>query len=116
MAEVLDAARSAGATGAGYVLLRLPGSVKNVFETRIRAALPLRAEKIMHRIRETRNGALYDSRFGLRGRGEGHYAQAINQVFRTTKRRLGFDDDAPFARPDTFRRPEKRAPQLSLFT
>jgi len=38
------------------VLLRLPGSVKEVFETRIRASLPLRAEKILHRIRETRGG------------------------------------------------------------
>ena len=116
MAEVLEAAREAGATGAGYVLLRLPGSVKEVFESRIRAALPLRAEKIMHRIRETRNGALYDSRYGVRGRGEGHYAEAINAVFRTTKRRLGFEMDRCVERPDTFRRPAKAAPQLSSFT
>ena len=116
MADVLEAARAAGATGAGYVLLRLPGSVKEVFETRIRAALPLRADKILHRVRETRGGALYDSRFGIRGRGEGHYAEAIGAVFRTTKRRLGYELDRWAEQPDTFRRPEKAAPQLSLFT
>ncbi len=116
MASVMEAARNAGAMGAGYVLLRLPGSVKDVFESRIRAALPLRAEKILHRVRETRNGALYDSRFGVRGRGEGHYAEAIGQVFRTTKRRLGFNLDRLAQRPDTFKRPEKEQPQMSLFT
>jgi hypothetical protein len=89
--------------------------VKEVFETRIRAALPLRAEKILHRVRETRGGALYDSRFGVRGRGEGHYAQAINQVFRSCVRRLGLDAPRWPERPNTFRRPEKVLPQLSLF-
>ncbi len=116
MAEVLEAAKSAGATSAGYVLLRLPGSVKNVFETRVRAALPLRAEKILPRVRETRGGALYDSRFGVRGRGEGPYAEAIAAVFRTTVKRLGLDRERWASRPATFRRPPKVEPQLSLFT
>ncbi len=115
MAEVLEAARDAGATSAGYVLLRLPGAVKDVFETRIRAALPLRAEKILHRVRETRGGALYDSRFGVRGRGEGLYAEAINQVFHSCVKRLGLNAPRWPERPNTFRRPEKVVPQLSLF-
>ena len=115
MAEVLEAARDAGATSAGYVLLRLPGAVKDVFETRIRATLPLRAEKILHRVRETRGGALYDSRFGVRGRGEGQYAEAINQVFKSCVKRLGLNAPRWPARPNTFRRPEKLLPQLSLF-
>ncbi len=114
LAHVLEAARDAGATTAGYVLLRLPGSVKTVFEARMRAALPLRAEKILHRVRETRDGKLYDSRFGVRGRGEGPYADAIGRVFETTTRRLGFSQNA-WARADTFRRPVRAAPQLSLF-
>ena len=115
MAEVLEAARDAGATSAGYVLLRLPGAVKDVFEARVRAALPLRADKILHRVRETRGGALYDSRYGVRGRGEGPYAQMINQVFHSCVRRLGLVQPRWPARPDTFRRPEKVTPQLSLF-
>jgi DNA repair photolyase len=87
--RVLTAAREAGATSAGFVLLRLPGSVKAVFEERLRAGLPLQADRVLHRIRETRGGELYDPRFGVRGRGEGSYALAIQDLFRATAARLG---------------------------
>lgn len=104
--RVLEAARSAGASRAGWLLLKLPGSTKQVFEERLRAALPERAERVLHRIRETRGGALDDRRFGLRMRGEGPYAQAIDDLFRAAARRLGFDDarrgddgPSPFRRP-----------------
>jgi DNA repair photolyase len=88
--RILSAARDAGATHAGSVLLRLPGSVKAVFEDRLRAALPLSADRVLHRIRETRGGRLYDPRFGARGSGEGIYAGTIATLFRTWARRLGF--------------------------
>ena len=114
LAHVLEAAREAGATTAGYVLLRLPGSVKEVFEARVREALPLRAEKILHRVRETRGGKLYDARFGVRGRGEGAYADAIAAVFEGCARRLGFTEES-WERPSTFRRPPRLEPQLALF-
>jgi len=87
--RVLAAARDAGASYAGFVLLRLPGSVKAVFEQRLRAGLPLQADRILHRIRETRGGDLYDPRFGSRGRGEGPYAQAIKTLFQSTAAKLG---------------------------
>jgi len=87
--RVLAAARDAGASYAGFVLLRLPGSVKAVFEQRLRAGLPLQADRILHRIRETRGGDLYDPRFGSRGRGEGPYAQAITTLFQSTAAKLG---------------------------
>jgi DNA repair photolyase len=95
--RILTAARDAGATHAGSVLLRLPGSVKTVFEERVRAALPLSADRVLHRIRETRGGRLYDPRFGARGRGEGTYALAIQTLFQTWARKLGFakHGDAP---------------------
>ncbi len=115
LAEVLEAARDAGAQYAGYVLLRLPSSVKAVFSERIKAVLPLRAEKILHRVRETRNGALYDSRFGVRGRGEGPYAEMIAQAFDVTVRRLGFNAFPRESPAATFRRPLRPTPQLSLF-
>jgi DNA repair photolyase len=86
---VLEAARDAGATRAAWQLLRLPGSVKAVFEERLRATLPERAERVLHRIRETRGGALDDSRFGVRGRGEGAHAAAIADLFLAAARRLG---------------------------
>ena len=110
---ILEAAKDAGASHAGYVLLRLPGSVKAVFSERLRLTLPERAERVLHRIRETRGGRLYDSRFGSRGRGEGLYADAIRGLFQTTARRLGLltshEDQAT-----TFQRPEKATAQLQL--
>jgi DNA repair photolyase len=87
--QILAAARDAGAVSAGHVLLRLPGSVKAVFEERLRAALPLTAARVLHRIRETRGGKLYDPRFGARGRGEGPYADAIHALFNASATRLG---------------------------
>lgn len=114
LVEVLEAAHEAGARFAGYVLLRLPSSVKDVFTRRVQEALPLRAEKILHRVRETRNGKLYDARYGVRGRGEGPYAEAIAAAFEATTRRLGFEQPRWDA-PPTFRRPSRLAPQLSLF-
>jgi DNA repair photolyase len=114
MGDVLRAARDAGATDAGMVLLRLPGPVKEVFEDRLRAALPLRADRVLRRIKETRGGKMYDARFGVRGTGEGPYAEAIQRLFQQTCAKLGLstgmrhEDEGP----TTFRRPRG---QLGLF-
>jgi DNA repair photolyase len=119
--KLLERAAQAGATGAGWVLLRLPGAVKEVFEERVRIALPSvsrsAGDKILHRIRETRGGKLYDSRFGVRGRGEGPYAEMIGAMFDTTVARLGMNKDRETheALPTTFRRPPPKTNQLSLF-
>ena len=87
--RILAAARDAGASSAGYVLLRLPGPVAGIFEERMRAAMPLRVDRILHRIRETRGGRLNDPRFESRGRGEGAYAAMIRDLFHATAARLG---------------------------
>ena len=124
MPKVLEAAAAAGAKTAGYVLLRLPGPVKAVFEERIRAAFPQRADKILHRIQDTRGGALYDSRWGLRQTGEGVYAQTIAALFEKTCKRVGLNQrsravpvlsEIEKERISTFRRPEKPKRQLALF-
>jgi DNA repair photolyase len=104
MPEVLSRAKEAGATHAGYVLLRLPGPVKEVFEERLRAALPLRADRVMRRIRETRGGGLYDPRFGKRGTGEGPYAEMTAALFHRTVDSLGLNAEWQDP-PDTFQRP-----------
>jgi len=88
--QVLKAAREAGASWAGWVLLKLPGPVAQVFPERLRAALPLTADRVLHRIRETRQGALNDARFGVRGRGEGPYAAIIARLFEAAAARVGF--------------------------
>jgi DNA repair photolyase len=114
MGDVLRAARDAGATWAGSVLLRLPGPVKEVFEERLRASLPMRAERVLHRIRDTRGGKMYDARFGVRGQGEGPYAEAIRALFEQTTRALGLETGSVAGEeaPTTFRRPRG---QLGLF-
>jgi DNA repair photolyase len=118
--DILTAAKDAGAQHAGTVLLRLPTSVAPVFEERLRERLPLRAEKVLRRIREAHGGKLYDSTWGVRGRGEGPYADAISTLFDATARRLGLRtramDPVPYqdAPPSTFMRPA-RAGQLKLF-
>ncbi|MFN7133261.1 MAG: PA0069 family radical SAM protein [Myxococcales bacterium] len=115
LAKVLKAAREAGATRAIYVLLRLPGPVQQVFEERLRKALPERAERVLHRIRETRGGQLYDARFGVRGRGTGLYAQTIGNLFDMTARRLGFNMACVGEEgPTTFRRPDRPGTQMKL--
>ena len=69
---------------------------------------------MLARIRETRGGKMYDARFGVRGRGEGVYADAIQSLFEQTAKALGLET-SEFARdrgPHTFRRPRG---QLNLF-
>jgi len=104
--RVLEAAAAAGARHAGWTLLRLPGSVKAVFEERLRAAMPARADRVLHRIRETRDGRLSDPRFGHRHRGSGTYAETIAALFQVAARRVRLSEDAragsgrsPFRRP-----------------
>ncbi|HUS32384.1 MAG TPA: PA0069 family radical SAM protein [Kofleriaceae bacterium] len=114
--KLLEAAREAGAQWAGWSLLRLPGAVKEVFEDRLRVSLPLVADRVMNRVRDTRGGnKLYDATFGVRGRGVGVYAQTIASLFDTTAKRLGFGDNDEPDPPSRFRRPPKPTNQLALF-
>jgi DNA repair photolyase len=116
MPRTLEVAAAAGATHAGFVFLRLPGSVKAVFEERLRAVMPLRAEKILSKIRDARGGKLYDARFGKRQEGEGVYAEQARALFDATCRRLGLNarELEPEPRAPTFERPPKPGHQLKL--
>jgi DNA repair photolyase len=107
LGDVLERARDAGATHAFYVLLRLPGPVREVFEHALREKLPLRAEKVLRRLREAYGGNVYNATFGMRGRGEGVYADTIRMLFEKTAKRLGLNSDelTQYVAPTTFRRP-----------
>jgi DNA repair photolyase len=92
--SILQAARAAGATRAGYVLIRLPLEIADLFAAWLAEHLPQRAERVLALIRSTRGGALYDSRFGKRHTGTGPYAAMLAQRFRLAAERLGFHEDA----------------------
>ena len=112
--RVLDAAAEAGATYAGYVLLRLPFEVKELFAAWLETHFPLKAAHVMSRVRAMREGRANDPEFGSRMKGTGRFAELLAQRFERSCTRLGLNRDrAPLDRT-RFRRPWT-APQLELF-
>lgn len=89
--KILEQAAAAGATSASYTALRLPGSVEGVFVKRLREVLPLRADRVLNRLRDIRGGKLSDSRFGARMRGSGPYWDSVRDLFEMSKKRYGLD-------------------------
>ncbi|MEO0480553.1 MAG: radical SAM protein [Planctomycetota bacterium] len=117
--ELLERARMAGASRAFMVLLRLPGVVLEVFEQRMRAIVPERADKILSLLRGARGGRLQDTRFGHRMRGEGPRFDMVEKLFRMHCRRLGLAADSEPEALDGLGRPrvevERGPSQGSLF-
>jgi DNA repair photolyase len=113
--RLLEAAAGAGAGWAGWVLIRLPGEVAPLFEEWLRTEYPERAERVLNRVRETRNGALYRSRFGERMRGQGPLAELLKQRFAVACRRLGLSRHPPALDTQAFRVPCAPGSQRSLF-
>ncbi|HYX24920.1 MAG TPA: PA0069 family radical SAM protein [Thermoanaerobaculia bacterium] len=113
-AKILEAAANAGATSAGYVVMRLPGAVAGLFEEWLERNFPERKEKVLNRVRDLRGGRLNDPRFGSRMRGEGIYAEQIRATFETFQRRYGLDRPRPELSTAAFRRPGQ-VEQLGLF-
>ncbi|HVC98538.1 MAG TPA: PA0069 family radical SAM protein [Pirellulales bacterium] len=112
---ILEAARQAGATGAGYVLLRLPLTVEPVFRAWLEENHPSKKERVEALIRSTRSGKLTDSQFGRRMRGEGNYARQIAQNFKVFSQRFGLDRRLPEMDVAQFRSPRTASGQLQLF-
>lgn len=106
--KILEAARDAGATGAHYVVLRLPHEVNPLFQEWLQAHFPERAQRVMNRVRDMRGGKDYDSDFAKRMHGEGVWADLIRQRFQKAVDRLGMTGlRGRFGRLDSgqFRRP-----------
>lgn len=112
--RILAAAHEHGARSAGYVLLRLPHELKQVWREWLQLHYPDRAEHVMSLVQQMRGGKDYDSAFGTRMRGTGPFAQLIEQRFAKAHRRLGFGRLPPL---DTTRfvAPRKPSPQGELF-
>lgn len=87
--RILEQASEAGATSACCTMLRLQGSVEQVFLSRLRSAMPLRADRVIRQTRAVRGGRLSDTRFGERMRGSGVYWEGIKQLFEMSRRRYG---------------------------
>ncbi len=85
---VAKAVADRGALGMGYTMVRLNGDVAVIFEDWLRKNEPGRADKILNKIREVHGGNLYDSRSGVRMRGEGKTADIIREQFRIAKERF----------------------------
>jgi DNA repair photolyase len=112
---ILEAAAKAGATQAGWVLLRLPLEVSPLFRDWLDAYYPLRAEHVMSVMRQMRGGRDYDMRWGKRQRGEGVFADLIEKRFAIACKRLGLDRERPPLDCSRFRPPRADTPQMDLF-
>jgi DNA repair photolyase len=112
---VLEASREAGASAAGYTLLRLPWEVKDLFREWLAEHFPDRAAHVMSQVRAMRGGRDNDPRFGTRMHATGPVAQLIRQRFRLACRKLGFPEDrGESLATHLFQPPLRTPPQLTL--
>jgi DNA repair photolyase len=93
--SIMEAAAEAGATSAGYIMLRLPREVKPLFHDWLERNQPGRTEHVYSLLRQMHGGKEYDSKFGQRQRGTGPLADIIAQRYRVAARRLGLDKKSP---------------------
>lgn len=86
--DVIEQASKAGATSAGFTLVRLNGAIGPIFKDWLQKNFPDRADKVWHQICDAHGGSVNDSRFGVRMRGEGKIAESIKQLFTLSKKRF----------------------------
>ena len=113
--RILDAAAAAGVRGAGYVILRLPLEVRDLFREWLMANFPDRYRHVFKLIREMRGGKDYDSTWGLRQTGSGPYAWMIGRRFEIACEKLGLNERETHLATEHFRPPRPSAVQLDLF-
>jgi DNA repair photolyase len=108
---ILKAAAEAGATFAGFEILRLPFGVKDLFAQWLEDHMPDRKDKVLNRVRAMRGGKLNDPAFGARMRGQGPFAEQVAQLFHAACRKHGLNAKRSELSTAAFRRPG----QLELF-
>jgi len=111
---LMTAVAKAGARATGYVMLRLPLSVRPIFLAWLERHYPEKAQKVIGRVSDTRSGKMYDARFGTRMEGSGAYADSVGATYKVFERKLGLDAGLPPLRTDLFRVPGAWA-QKALF-
>jgi DNA repair photolyase len=88
---IIEKSAAAGAKGAGYVMLRLPYEVKDLFKEWLAEHYPLKAEHVMARVRDLHGGQEYEAQWGVRMRGRGVYADLIAKRFEVAVRKSGIE-------------------------
>ncbi len=112
---ILEEAAKAGASAAGYVVLRLPLEIKDLFRDWLHAHFPDRAARVMSLVRQMRGGRDYDPEWGKRQKGEGPYAKLIADRFSHALRKFGLDRPRLALDHTQFRRPVGYGEQQELF-
>ena len=115
MEAVLGAAADHGARSAGYVLLRLPLEIKDLFREWLEANVPDRAKHVMALVRSMRGGKDYDSTWNTRMKGTGPYAEVMARRFHMAVKRLGLNQPSAPLAIHKFKRPPRFGDQLALF-
>ena len=108
----LPARKPTGAREAGYVLLRLPLEVRDIFVEWLHEHYPDKLKHVLSLMRSAREGKLYDPSFGARMTGSGPYAWMIGRRFEVAAARLGLSRSRIPLRCDLFRPPARRGEQL----
>jgi DNA repair photolyase len=111
---VLEASAAAGATGAGYVLVRLPLEISDLFQQWLASDHPDRASRVMSLIRQTRGGKDYVSQWGERQRGAGPVADLVARRFAAARARYGLDQPRRTLDAGQFRIPPRSGDQMEL--
>jgi DNA repair photolyase len=115
MEAVLSAAAGHGARSAGYVLLRLPLEIKDLFREWLEVNTPDRAKHVMTLVRQMRGGKDYDANWNSRMKGTGPYAEMMARRFHMAVKRLVLNRPAAPLAVHTFKRPARLGDQLALF-
>jgi len=115
METILTRAQAAGASEAGYILLRLPQETQDLFGAWLLENFPDKYRKVLALLRSTREGKLYDSSWGKRMTGTGPYAWTLGRRFELACERLGLGARKGKLRSDLFVKPQTGGVQLSLF-
>jgi DNA repair photolyase len=113
--NILKAARMAGATEAGYTMLRLPHEVKGIFKDWLEKQYPDRYGKVMSQVKNVRGGRESSAQFGERMTGSGPVAWTIGRRFQLASQRLGLNASRVKLRTDLFERPPQAGEQMALF-
>ena len=115
MEAILEAAKDAGASWAGFTIVRLPLEVAPLFKEWLEARYPDRAARVLRHIRDMNGGRDYDPKWSRAEAPRSVFAKLIEQRFLRAGARLGLALKMPELDHAQFRRPVEKSPQLSLF-